>query len=202
MVRTGLFFGAVLAVALGPVAVQAGQPLGGVISEVKGGVYAHDVARDNSGKAKESNTVDLNGEVLFVPLPLTDSENSWVRTALNPRVHLGFAANTEGYTNHVYAGLTWDHRFTSGIFVEGEFGIAGNDGELKNKRGANGAIVVTGRPKLGSAVTFREGVDLGYRFSGGHSLAGHISHISHAGWFASANDGMTFAGVRYGYRFD
>jgi hypothetical protein len=51
-------------------------------------------------------------------------------------------------------------------------------------------------------VLFREGLDLGYQFNGGHSVSVHGSHISNAGWFAHENDGMNFLGARYGFRFD
>ncbi|MEI8394228.1 MAG: acyloxyacyl hydrolase [Rhodospirillaceae bacterium] len=178
-----------------PVTANAAGALGGVISEVKVGILDHDAARDSRGKMTESDTVDFNGELLSVPLVFGKSATPFVQSVLQPRIHLGFTANTAGYTNTFYSGLTWDFNLTQNIFFDFAFGLAGNDGKLNGIR-------TDGRPNLGSPITFREAIELGYRLTPQHSLSIVGSHISHASMFAPENDGMNFIGGRYGYKFD
>jgi len=173
----------------------AGEPAAGVISEVKASVLVHDVLRDGN-KTAESNTVDLGGEVLFAPFKFANPDAKILRTLVQPRLHLGGLVNTAGHTDSGYLGLTWDYRFDNQVFIEGAFGFALHNGQLHAQTPPNNY------PNLGSSVLFREGIDVGYRFDGVNSVALHLSHMSHAGWFADENDGMTFLGLRYGYRFD
>ena len=189
------------AVALAGVPAQA-EALGGIISEVKGGLFDHDALRDNSGKQKESNTVDINGEILFTPIKFSSSDIPVLNSIYQPRVHVGFTANTAGYTNAGYAGVTWDFNLGSNFFLAPSFGLTGQDGQLNTKKTPGGAVINTGRPALGSVVLFREGADVGYHFEGGHSVSIFFGHMSNAGWFAKENAGMNFLGARYGYRFD
>lgn len=189
---------AVTMLVLAPAQVRAGDK--GLVSEIKAGVFWHDFARD-AGKQAEENTVDLNGEILFGPFKLADTGSAIGDWLLTWRPHLGGSVNTAGKTSLGYAGITWEYQWTSGPFFEFAFGFAAHDGQLTGRRSAGGALIPGGRPNLGSPVLFREGLDLGYRFQGGHSVAAHISHISNAGWLAKENDGMNFMGLRYGYRF-
>ncbi len=179
---------------LGLVAPIAAKSDPSWLSEVKLGVLLHDPFRENPGKDDEQNTVDLNGEILFAPLSLGRSESGVIDALLNPRPHLGGLVNTSGYTDQLYGGLTWGYQFPFDLFVEVALGISVHDGVL-NKSDPDAA----GRPKLGSRVLFREGVDVGYRHDSGHSLAFHISHMSHGGFFAKENDSLDVIGVRYGY---
>ncbi|CAK0744726.1 lipid A 3-O-deacylase [Azospirillaceae bacterium] len=165
-------------------------------SEVKAGIYAHDTFRANRTKNREENSLDFSGEILFKPIQFGVAESKALNVLLNPRPHAGFAINDSGFTHHFYGGLTWDYRFENNLFVEFGFGMGGHTGKLQARRTPDG------RPSMGSPVVFREGLDLGYRFQSGHSLAIHGSHLSHGGFFAKENDGMNFAGLRYGYRFD
>lgn len=179
----------------------AGAP-GGIISEVKIGLFDHDAFRDNKGKQAESDTVDVNGEILSVPLVFGTSTTPALNALFQPRAHIGFSANTEGWTNTGYGGLTWDWNLGSNFFVAFSFGFAGHDGQLKGKRDSNGAYITDGRPNLGSAVLFREGLDFGYNIDQTNSISIYAGHMSNAGWFAKENDGMNFVGGRYGFRFN
>ncbi len=176
-------------------AQDAGEPWGGFVSELKGGVFLHDVGRDNPTKDIEENTVDINGEILFAPVTVIDVEEPLWKFVFQPRPHLGVAFNTDGWTHHGYFGLTWGHRFDFNVFFDFAFGFAVHDGQLR------GPDANTDRPNLGARVLFREGLDVGV-FFGPHSLALHGSHLSNGGVFAKENDGMNLLGIRYGYRFD
>ncbi len=176
--------------------------LGGIISEVRGGVLVHDVGRDNPTKTKEENTIDINGEILSVPLKVSTSDIPFIQSMLAPRVAIGFSANTAGWTNNGYGGLSWEWLLGAGFFFDFAFGMDLNDGQLKAARTSTGAFEIDGRPNLGSSVLFREAVDIGYRFDPINSLSAYAAHISNAGWIAPQNDGMNFLGVRYGFRFN
>lgn len=182
-------------VCVGSASAQDGA--GGFVSEIKGGVLLHDVGRGNETKNAEENTIDINAEILFDRITLIDTGNDLLNLLVQPRPHIGGQVNTGGWTNHGYFGITWDYQFEAGPFIEFAFGFGVHDGQLKGPSTRN-----TDRPNLGSRVLFREGLDLGWRFAGGHSLAVHGSHLSNGGVFAKENDGMNFLGVRYGYRFD
>ncbi|MEI6558807.1 MAG: acyloxyacyl hydrolase [Rhodospirillaceae bacterium] len=177
------------------------EALGGWISEVKGGLFDHDALRDQTSKQKEMDTVDINGEILSKPIKFGTSETPFLNSVYQPRAHLGFSANTAGYTHTGYTGLTWDFNLGSNIFFAFNFGFTAHDGQLKVKKTATGSALTTGRPALGSTILFREGGDIGYRFDGGHSAAIYFAHMSNAGLFAKENAGMNFLGLRYGYRF-
>jgi hypothetical protein len=179
---------------LPPDSLQAADTI--PLSEIKGGAVVHDLWRNHESKTREENTIDINLELLSKPLGLFSDQDKFLNALVNPRIHLGGDINTSGYTNKVYLGLTWDYQSETGIFAEFAFGMGVHDGKLKWRRPPDG------RPSLGSPVVFREGLDIGYRFSSGHSLAVHGSHISHGGMFAKENDGMDFVGLRYGYRLD
>ena len=190
------------ALVLGSAPASAAGALGGYISEVKGGFFDHDALRDNSGKQKESNTLDINGEILSQPIKFGSSEIPALNAIYQPRAHLGFTANTAGYTSAGYTGVTWDFNLGSNFFFAPSFGFTVHNGQLKTKKTATGTVIDTGRPALGSTVLFREGADIGYRFAGGHSAAVFFGHMSNAGLFAKENAGMNFLGARYGYKFD
>lgn len=199
-ISTATFVSALM-IGAGAAPAAAGAP-GGILSEIKVGVLDHDPARDSTGKQGEMDSIDINGEILSVPLKFASSETPVINSLYQPRVHVGFTANTGGWTNVGYAGLTWDWNLGSGFFFDFAFGFAGHDGQLKGKKNANGAYIANGRPNLGSQVLFREGLDIGYHIDGTNSVSIYAAHISNAGWFAKENDGMNFLGARYGYKFD
>ena len=189
------------ALVLGAGPVSAAAP-GGILSEIKVGVFDHDAGRDSATKQKEMNTVDFNGEFLSVPLAIATSDIPALKSLYQPRAHIGFTANTAGWTNTGYAGLTWDWNLGAGFFTAFSFGFAGHDGQLKGSKDSKGAFISDGRPNLGSPVLFREGLDLGYHIDAVNSVSIYAAHISNAGWLAKENDGMNFLGGRYGFKFD
>jgi hypothetical protein len=192
-----------LALVLGSIAGPASADgLGGIISEVRGGILVHDVGRDNPTKTIEENTIDINGEILSVPLVVSTSSIPFVQSMLAPRANLGFSANTSGWTNNGYGGLSWEWGLGAGFFFDFAFGMDLHDGQLKATKTSTGAFEIDGRPNLGSSVLFREAVDIGYRIDNVNSLSAYAAHISNAGWIAPQNDGMNFLGVRYGFRFN
>ncbi len=176
--------------------------IGDYISEVKGGLFDHDALRDQKSKQKEMDTVDINGEILSKPIKFGSSEIPVLNSIYQPRAHLGFTANTAGYTSAGYTGLTWDFNLGSSFFFALNFGLTVHDGQLKVQKTANGASIGNGRPELGSTLLFREGGDIGYRFDEHNSASIFFGHMSNAGIFAKQNAGMNFLGARYGYRFN
>ena len=206
MVRSALSMSSAafaLALVLGGIASPAqADGLGGIVSEIRAGVLDHDAARDNQTKTKEENTVDINGELLFKPVVISTSETPFLQSILAPRPMVGFSANTAGWTNNGYGGLSWEWGLGAGFFFDFAFGMDIHDGQLKADKTATGAFEIDGRPNLGSRVLFREAIDLGYRIDPINSLSAYAAHISNAGWLASQNDGMNFLGVRYGFRFN
>ena len=186
-------------------AAEKPAPLYGFISEVSGGLALQDVFRPERLKQDEKNTAALTLEALSTPLFTTTRKSLLWRILLQPQAHLGGSLSLAGYTSLLYSGLTWGHQFSSGAYTRASFGLALHNGELNYKDdpalpGLN--YIITGRPQLGSAVLFREGLEVGYRWQGGHGLGLQISHMSHAGLFDEQNDGMTFLSLRYSYKFN
>ena len=153
-----------------------------LFSEVRGGIFAHDVGF--FGRSKEEG-IDVNGEILF-------TSPSFAEILWSPRPHLGFTVNTSGDTSQVYWGLTWEWDFWQQAFFSLSWGGAWHTGEKVTDD--------PDRKELGYRVLFREGLDLGWRFSGGHSVMAHFSHFSNAK-LCDQNEGLDTAGIRYGYAF-
>ena len=110
----------------------------------------------------------------------------------SPRPHLGATISTFGDTSQFYLGLTWEWSFLRQYFVSLSWGGAVHDGETETD--------AEDQKELGCRVLFREGIDMGWRIGGGHSLMAHFSHISNAK-LCDSNEGLDVAGLRYGYRF-
>lgn len=192
-----LSLGALCLVALGLFACEAGAadlaaPLAyappavgvGLISELRGGVFAHNPA------GRESGSADVNLEVLFVkPFQPADP----VMAFFVPRIHLGTTLNTAGDTSHVYAGFTWSYDFTDKLFGEVSVGAGFHNGKTGN-------FVPQNRIALGCSPLFRESASLGYRLSPNWSIMATVEHMSNAG-LCHDNPGMTNYGVRVGYVF-
>ena len=177
------------------------------ISEVKGGVWAHDITKNNN----QSNSIDLNLELVFGATNPIDFKNATLNFILNPRAIIGGVINVEGDTHQAYVALDWMYQFENGIFVEGSFGGVAHTGNLTQATeacapGANCSLagnrrfVDTGEPTLGSSVLFREHAEIGYRMDSGWTVSVIGAHISNAG-FDGDNDGMDFLGVRFGFDF-
>lgn len=202
-VSTVVMMGALVGLMSGAAqAAEAEQaPLWGFVSEVRGGVLLHDVWRPEVLKEKEKDSFDINFEMLSTPVTVFDADTTLEKVLLQPRVHLGGSVNLDGYTHHVYSGFTWGHQFESGPYVDGSFGMTLHNGQTEYTV-VGGGYVLDGRPQLGSSLLFREAFEVGYRLDSGHGMGAMIEHMSHAGLFSDQNDGMTFLGLRYSYRFD
>lgn len=206
--RVCLAGAAVLAVLVGASAAQAQDWLTSItLVEVKGGVLAHDIMKDN----EHTNSIDLNLEFAFESTRPIDFGNGALNFVLNPRGIIGGSINTEGDTHQAYVALDWRYQFISGIFVEASFGAVGHNGNLEQDTVAcppsatctlsgNRAYVDTGEPSLGFPVLFREHAEVGYQMDSGWSISVFGAHMSNAG-LSSDNDGMDFVGLRFGYAF-
>lgn len=153
-----------------------------IVSEIRGGVYAHDISFWSFHR--ESGT-DINGEVLFVA-------PDWLAAIGAPRPHLGATVNTSGNTSIAYGGLTWEWDLPADFFVDANLGGAVHNGKLDtNDRD---------RKSLGSPVLFRLGAALGYNLTEKVNISLQFEHVSNA-YLVNPNEGMDNAGLRLGYRF-
>ncbi|MBV9862617.1 MAG: acyloxyacyl hydrolase [Alphaproteobacteria bacterium] len=167
-------------------------------SEIKLGVLAHDV---HFLGGKEGGA-DINPEVILQS-PISDAMVAgipgYLRWALQPRLHGGVEANTSGYTDQYYFGLTWTWQLASnllkpddGIIFGYSFGPGFNDGEIRATQ--------PDRKSLGGHVLFRESFELGYQITPIYQVSSYIDHISNGG-FDRYNQSINDIGVRFGVRF-
>ena len=167
-----------------------------VLSEVRLGVLAHDVIGREHG-------TDVNAEALFATpidaMALSDLP-AWARWLLRPRPDVGFYKNFGGYTDQLYAGVTWTaalarnvFRAGDGLFFDYGFGPALNNGRI-------GAGAPPDFSRLGSHVLFHLSVDLGYRVTPRWSILAYFAHSSNAG-LARYNESLNEAGMRVGFGF-
>lgn len=178
-------------------AAPARADLFGVFDEVKFGVLAHDLDIRPGGPGIERG-VDLNGEILLVPLPVVDDDDPpWLRILFAPRPHLGGSWNANGYTSKLYVGLTWSAEPFSNVIAEDDgfwaafmLGAAAHNGRVVRK---------DGRAGLGARVLFNSGGELGYRL-GRLTLSVLFDHVSNAG-LGIHNQGLNDLGGRVGWRF-
>ncbi len=189
--------------------LPARKGISSIVSEVIVGAWCHDPAQDNN----ESNTYDINAELIFTKVKFFEPENRIAAFLLAPRPMIGGSLNNENETNTLYAGLDWMYQFDSRIFIAGSFGFAYHTGNLEQEERqcapaencslpGNRAFVDTGEVTLGSRFLFRESIDIGYRFVGGHGLSIYGAHISNGGILDEDNDGMNFVGIRYSYQIN
>jgi hypothetical protein len=155
-----------------------------IISELRGGVFAH------APGTREDGSVDINGEILFSkPFISADPLISF----LIPRLHIGATLNTAGDTSQVYAGFTWNYDLTQKIFIEGSVGAAFHNGKTDR-------FVQPDRLALGCSPLIRGTGSLGYRLSENWTVMATVEHISN-GNTCRANQGLTNYGIRVGYVF-
>lgn len=155
---------------------------GDIVSEVRGGVYVHDI---ELWSFEREDGVDVNAEVLFTSPDFLDG-------IFAPRPHLGITANTSGYTSHAYAGLTWEFDLTDEYFLDASLGGSVHSGELDTDDREY--------KSLGSRVLFRLGAALGYRLTDHVNVSLQYEHMSNA-YLADPNEGMDNVGLRLGYVF-
>ncbi len=176
-----LFWGGVAA----PVSHAEDTAAASWLTVVRGGVLAHDVGLFGGS---EEHGADLNLELLFV-------SPAWMEKLWAPHPHLGVCLHTDNDTNQVYGGLTWEKVFINHIFLDFSLGLTLHDGDLHCSH-----HYCHDDKDLGSAVLFREALELGYNITQHHSLSLIVSHMSNAG-LSNDNDGMDHVGIRYGYSF-
>lgn len=155
---------------------------GGILSEARIGVLLHDAAVFGSSK---EDGIDINAEILL------DSP-SWLSWAFFPRPHIGASLHSKGDTNQFYAGVTWDVDIGWDMFAEASFGGSVHDGE---KRTLN-----PDRKELGRRALFCGAVSLGRYMTEHVTVSLMIDHASNA-TLCDANEGLSNAGVRLGYKF-
>jgi len=175
---------ALLGLSLGFMAsTAAAEPLGGIISEVRFGVLAHDVPIGIATENIESG-VDLNAEILFA---------RWSPKSWNFRPHLGVQVNTGDDTSQIYAGFTTTHYFPD-TRVWGAFSGGGtlHNGET-SRFGKD-------RKAFGSQVLFRLALEVGVDIGNHASVSLYYDHESNA-FLADENPGIDNVGVRLGWKF-
>ncbi len=160
----------------------SGSAGGGALSEIRGGILAHDRGPFNNN---EEGGADINLEALFRSPDI-------LRSIGSPRPHLGFSVNTGGDTDQFYAGLTWEWRFWRSLFAGFSLGGAIHDGETETSR--------TDKKELGCRVLFRGSLELGYSLTRRHGVSLFYDRISNLD-ICDNNEGLETVGVRYGYRF-
>jgi len=157
------------------------------LSELRGGVLAHDIALASND---EEDGVDLNLELRLNPIGPTGE--GLVATLLAPRPHLGLQVNTSGSASQIYAGLTWTFHLRERTWIGVSAGGTLHDGELGEGRRDHKA--------LGSRALFRLALEIGYDLTERLSVALYFDHESNAN-LAEENEGLNNAGVRVGWRF-
>ena len=151
--------------------------------QIRVGVFAH-----NQGliASKVESGTDLN-----VELTLPSIETLW---AAEPSA--GLMLNNQGHTSFVYGGFTWEiglFRETDdkGLFVMPFLGLALHNGEKEPKPDRRG---------LGCRVLFREGIEVGWRFSKDWAVSVQTDHLSHGGLCSDRNQGLDNSGIRFHWR--
>jgi len=154
------------------------------ISELRGGIFAHDPF------SREHGSVDGNAEILFQHLPIAISLQN---RALLPRPHMGVTLGKLDKTSHAYVGLSWTFDLSPKMFWEASLG-----GAIHNGKG--GPNTPLNRNPMDCALHFRESLSLGYRLNTNWAVMGTVEHLSNAG-LCKQNRGLTNLGARIGYRF-
>ncbi len=159
------------------------DPLGGVVSEVKVGILAHDVRIVAADQVEDG--LDVNAEVLFV-------SPAFLEPLFSPRPHVGIQVNTRDDTSQIYAGVTWTVDLTDRLWL----GLSGG-GTLHNGE----TLDFTGdRKAFGSRALFRLAAELGVDVTENLSLSLYFDHESNA-FLAPLNPGIDNVGMRAGWRF-
>lgn len=173
----------------------------GIIDEVRfGGAWAQPYVLD--ADHPERSQTALNAEVLFAAFNFdrrVGADGDFLNAVLTPRLHLGATANLSNRgTSYTYAGLTWQFGLTERLFIETSFGLSVNNGKRDGQLDANGELI---RARLGSNVTFRESVALGFHLTENVTMLLQLDHNSHARLMDDKNRGLTGAHVKFGYKF-
>jgi hypothetical protein len=165
--------------------VAAGGPPSPLVDEVRAGVLAHSIDPNSS-----EGGADVNLELLF-RRPGGRYDNPLLDFALRPRLHVGASVNTQGDTNQVYAGLSWDVQILPRLTLEVTFGGALHDGPTGGGHDDS----------YGCSLNFRESASLGYALNERWTVYGTIAHMSNAD-LCDYNSGLSSGGVRLGYKLN
>ena len=179
-------------------APAAGHAQNITYSEAFLGVLQHDV-HFLGGKEKG---VDINPE-FDLASPIDDETMMsvpWMfRWMVQPRPTIGGIANTSGFTDQAYLGLTWKWWLVNNVFRPEDgfnfgffFGPGYNDGEIHSNNDT--------RKNLGSNILFRESAELGYQITPVWQVSAYLDHISNGG-LAKYNQSINNFGGRFGFRF-
>ncbi len=189
-----------------------GYPISGIadiVSELVVGFWRHDPEQDNN----ESDTLDLNAEIIFRKVRFFELDNPIADFLLSPRPVMGGSLNNKNKTHTAYAGLNWRHIFGNDVFIAGSLGFAYHTGNLDRLTRQCPPAEICHLPgnrafdddkrevTLGSRILFRESIAMGYRITRRHSVSFYGAHMSNGG-LADDNDGMNFVGIRYGYSLE
>lgn len=167
------------------------------LSEVRGGVLAHDV-RFAGGVEPGP---DINAELRFhSPFDPDPADPLLLRQLLQPRPALGVEANAAGATSQLYFIGVWTlplgpHNPALGgarCFFDLGLGGALNNGKQETDDGR--------RKNLGSHVLFHVSGEIGLRLTAHADLAVYFDHSSNAG-LDRINDAINDFGLRFGWRF-
>ncbi len=157
---------------------------GGIFSEIRIGVLAHDQGPFSSNK---EDGVDTQIELRFKSPDFLDA--IW-----SPYPHIGADINSSGKTSSVWLGLVWEKPVWKKMFLGWSMGGAFHTGKTDQGTAA------LDEKELGCNPLFRLAVNAGWRFDKHHSLDLILDHISNAK-LCDTNEGLENVGVRYGYRF-
>lgn len=160
-----------------------------------GGTWAQPEWLDHGHR--EDDQFGVNAEILLSPFNWdmrAAPEDDFLHALATPRLHIGGMLNfDDDGTDYVYSGLTWQFGITEMIFIEGGFGLALNNGS---------EVTTATRAGLGSDITFRESIALGFNLTEAATLVFQLEHLSHAELFDDRfNRGLSNASVRVGMKF-
>ncbi len=114
--------------------------------------------------------------------------------SVRQRPHVGITLSSEG-TSLAYAGLTWEHNFRSGWFLDGSVGLAVHDGERPRRKNEQTLEEAETEKAMGCRLVFHLGVSAGYRISPHWNVAAHYEHLSN-GTICGGNEGLENIGIR------
>jgi hypothetical protein len=164
-----------------------------ILDEVWVGGYAHSV--NNSPGEKEAGTQEVEVEADTV-------QPGFLRGIGAPRIAITMAFNTGGKTDFGGVALAWDHQLYRHLVGSLQFGLNGNDGDVRAPLGPSGDVLRRDRLQLGSNVLFREAAGLSWRFNRRWELGAQYIHESNGEILSSGpNESLNELGLRLGYRF-
>ncbi|WBQ09614.1 acyloxyacyl hydrolase [Hyphomonadaceae bacterium ML37] len=170
-----------------------GAPAHAQLSELRGGVAAHDVYNGRE------DGVQIIAEVLF------DSPD-FLNWAYSPRPYIMGSFNTSGLTNLGAVGLAWEGSATERLTFEGSWGIAYHDGvtdyvDLPPDDPDRIRLAAT-RAGLGSHYLFHLRLGTDYALNDTWRVGVFYEHYSHGQILGNGrNQALDEIGVRLGYRF-